>query len=73
VIHPLNTYGSRWGSEYTIDQLSRFIDGGVRERMRRVAAAAAEAPVPEARLTAPAGPPIDLRALLRGRFGAGSA
>lgn len=73
VIHPLNTYGSRWGSEYTIDQLSRFIDGGVRERMRRTAAAPAEAPAaPNA--TAPvAGPPLDLRAVLRGRFGAGSA
>ena len=73
VIHPLNTYGSRWGSEYTIDQLSRFIDGGVREHMRRVAAAPAEPPAPEAPVTAPAGPPLDLRALVRGRFGAGSA
>ena len=38
VLYPLNSYGSRWGSEYTIDQLSRFIDVGVRERMRRMAA-----------------------------------
>ena len=70
VVHPLNTYGSRWGSEYTIDQLSRFIDGGVRERMRRVAAVAeGQQPAPAA--AAPAGPPLDLRALVRGRFGAG--
>src|SRR6185312_1239853 len=68
VLYPLNSYGSRWGSEYTIDQLSRFIDVGVRERMRRMAAYPAPAPVlaPEQ----PSGTPLDLRALLRGRFGA---
>jgi len=68
VLYPLNSYGSRWGSEYTIDQLSRFIDVGVRERMRRMAAYPAPAPVlaPEQ----PPGTPLDLRALLRGRFGA---
>jgi DNA helicase II / ATP-dependent DNA helicase PcrA len=68
VLYPLNSYGSRWGSEYTIDQLSRFIDVGVRERMRRVAAYPAPPPVlaPEQ----PPGTPLDLRALLRGRFGA---
>jgi DNA helicase-2/ATP-dependent DNA helicase PcrA len=68
VLYPLNSYGSRWGSEYTNDQLSRFIDVGVRERMRRMAAYPAPAPVlaPEQ----PPGTPLDLRALLRGRFGA---
>jgi DNA helicase-2/ATP-dependent DNA helicase PcrA len=68
VLYPLNSYGSRWGSEYTIDQLSRFIDVGVRERMRRMAAYPAPSPVlaPEQ----PPGTPLDLRALLRGRFGA---
>src|SRR6185312_3914588 len=68
VLYPLNSYGSRWGSEYTIDQLSRFIDVGVRDRMRRMAAYPAPAPVlaPEQ----PPGTPLDLRALLRGRFGA---
>ena len=45
VLYPLNSYGSRWGSDYTIDQLSRFIDVGVRERMRRMAAYPAPAPV----------------------------
>ncbi len=68
VLYPLNSYGSRWGSEYSIDQLSRFIDVGVRERMRRMAAYPAPAPV-----NAPeqlSGTPLDLRALLRGRFGA---
>ncbi len=68
VLYPLNSYGSRWGSDYTIDQLSRFIDVGVRDRMRRMAAYPAPAPVlaPEQ----PPGTPLDLRALLRGRFGA---
>ena len=68
VLYPLNSYGSRWGSEYTIDQLSRFIDVGVRDRMRRMAAYPTPAPIlaPE---QAP-GTPLDLRALLRGRFGA---
>ena len=73
VIHPLNTYGSRWGSEYTIDQLSRFIDGGVRECMRRVSAAPAAPPQAPNAPSPVAGPPLDLRALVRGRFGAGSA
>ena len=73
VVHPLNTYGSRWGSEYTIDQLSRFIDCGVRDCMRRVAAAPAEPPASEPVVTTPTGPPLDLRSLVRGRFGAGSA
>ncbi|HEY7879119.1 MAG TPA: 3'-5' exonuclease, partial [Gemmatimonadaceae bacterium] len=74
VVHPLNSYGSRWGSEYSIDQLSRFIDPGVRDCMQRVAvtpAAPALAPMPNG---PPDGsPPLDLRAIVRGRFGAGSA
>ncbi|MEX1185852.1 MAG: ATP-dependent helicase [Gemmatimonadaceae bacterium] len=65
VIYPLNSYGSRMGSDYFVAQLSRFIDAGVREKMERVtlAAPAAEA-APEVQL-----PTVDLRALLRGRFG----
>ena len=67
VTYPLNVYATRRGSDYSIDQLSRFIDRGLREKMQRVvpqetaAVVAPEAPV--------AGPPIDLRALLKGRFG----
>ncbi|HEY7860889.1 MAG TPA: ATP-dependent helicase, partial [Gemmatimonadaceae bacterium] len=68
VLYPLNSYGSRWGSEYTIDQLSRFIDVGVRDRMRRMAAYPAPAPIGAEEQ--PPGTPLDLRALLRGRFGA---
>jgi len=69
VTYPLNAYSSRRSSDYSIDQLSRFIDPGVRDRMQRVAlgaddAAAQESPAP------PLSPVLDLRALLRARFGA---
>ncbi|MFI5230543.1 MAG: ATP-dependent helicase, partial [Gemmatimonadales bacterium] len=68
VTYPLNVYASRRGSDYSIDQLSRFIDRGVREKMQRVVP---QEPVAPALTEAPAadGPQIDLRALLRGRFG----
>jgi DNA helicase-2/ATP-dependent DNA helicase PcrA len=71
VTYPLNVYATRRGQDYSIDQLSRFIDRGVREKMQRVVPqepvavpAGAELPVPSSE------PPLDLRALLRGRFGA---
>ena len=67
VVYPLNVYGSRRGGDYSLDQLSRFIDADVRERMQRVvlaADAAHQPPPPE-----PAAGAIDLRAVLRGRFG----
>jgi len=69
VVYPLNAYQSRFGTEYAVDQLTRFIDPGVRSLMTRVAAApeAAPSPDPAAAFT---GTPVDLRALLRGRFGA---
>ena len=65
VTYPLSSYGSRMGSDYFVAQLSRFIDAGVREKMERVALSA---PVAEA-APEPKLPPVDLRALLRGRFG----
>ena len=69
VTYPLQVYNTRRGADYSMDQLSRFIDRGVREKMQRVVLSAPdEAPVP---------PPedreaekVDLFALLRGRFGA---
>ena len=67
VTYPLNAYSSRRSADYSIDQLSRFFDRGVREQMTRVVPtfgndeAAAEAAAPAA---------VDLRALARGRFGA---
>jgi DNA helicase II / ATP-dependent DNA helicase PcrA len=66
VTYPLNAYGSRWGADYSIAQLSRFIDRGVRERMEHVVlrddAKPVEAP------TSQAAPALDLRELLRKRF-----
>ena len=65
VTYPLNVYSTRRGSDYTIDQLSRFIDPGVRDTMQRV--------VPK--FDDPAPPPVepvsplDLRELMRRRFG----
>jgi DNA helicase-2/ATP-dependent DNA helicase PcrA len=49
VTYPMNAYASRWTADYSIDQLSRFLDRGVRETMQRVVVGTA----PDAR--APAG------------------
>ncbi|MBX6333562.1 MAG: ATP-dependent helicase, partial [Gemmatimonadaceae bacterium] len=38
VVYPMNAYSSRWGADYSIDQLSRFIDPGVRARMQEAVA-----------------------------------
>jgi DNA helicase-2/ATP-dependent DNA helicase PcrA len=68
VTYPLNSYSTRRGADYSIDQLSRFIDRGMRDRMERVTVGVPERmddkPAPDA------APLLDLRALLRGRFGA---
>ena len=73
VTYPLNVYATRRGQDYSIDQLSRFIDRGVREKMQRIVPQEAGAAAPAA-VAAPVStePPLDLRALLRGRFGASS-
>ncbi|MEX2109678.1 MAG: ATP-dependent helicase [Gemmatimonadaceae bacterium] len=70
VTYPLNAYSSRRGSSYSLDQLSRFIDRGVRDNMQRVALQAA--PIAKEEVAAMA-PLLDLRALLRSRFGSGGA
>ena len=66
ISYPLHVYNTRRGADYSMDQLSRFLDSGVRSRMQRFVltedAAPAAAPEP------PQHPPIDLRALLRSRF-----
>jgi DNA helicase-2/ATP-dependent DNA helicase PcrA len=67
VSYPLNAYSSRRGAEYSLDQLCRFIDRGVRDNMQRVTVGAA-APVEHSNAAA-SSPLLDLRALLRGRFG----
>ncbi|HKW47133.1 MAG TPA: ATP-dependent helicase [Gemmatimonadaceae bacterium] len=66
VSYPLNVYNTRRGADYSMDQLSRFLDRGVRAKMQKYvlgedATPAVEAPAPEH-------PPIDLRALLKSRF-----
>jgi hypothetical protein len=49
-----------------MDQLSRFLDRGVRTGMQRIVVERPESAAPDA---APGMlPPIDLRAMLRGRF-----
>ena len=68
VVYPMQVYGSRRSADYSFDQLSRFLDRGVRATMQRVVVEEpGDVPAP-APLTAPA---IDLRALMRGRFGGG--
>lgn len=65
VTYPLNSYGSRRGADYSIDQMSRFLDRGVRDLMEKVVPRWDEAPPADAPL-----PPatLDLRALMRQRF-----
>lgn len=68
VSYPLNAYSSRRGSDYSLDQLCRFFDREVRDNMQRVALGTDNVPAPaEEPRNAPL---LDLRALLRGRFGA---
>jgi DNA helicase-2/ATP-dependent DNA helicase PcrA len=67
VVYPLNTYSSRTGMDYSMDQLCRFIDYDVRDRMVRVVAG--HEPAKADLQDAPTSQKIDLRALLRGKFG----
>jgi len=70
VVYPLNVYSSRRGMDYSMDQLSRFFDPGVREKMERVVVTEPGEERPVAAVTPVS--TVDLRALLRGRFGAAS-
>jgi DNA helicase-2/ATP-dependent DNA helicase PcrA len=66
VVYPMQVYGTRRGADYSIDQLSRFFDRGVRATMQRIVVEEPnEAPIQPAE---PSGPAIDLRAIMRGRF-----
>ena len=67
VTYPLNAYSSRRGADYSLDQLCRFIDRGVRDNMQRIALGTDNAPAAE---ELPKQPLLDLRALLRSRFNA---
>jgi DNA helicase-2/ATP-dependent DNA helicase PcrA len=68
VTYPINVYDTRRGADYSMDQLSRFLDRGVREGMQRVVVDRPESAAPDS--AAGPLPVIDLRAMLRGRFGA---
>ena len=68
VTYPLNAYSSRRGAEYSIDQLCRFIDRGVRDNMQRVSVSTDNI-VAAAQEDVKKQPLLDLRALLRSRFG----
>jgi ATP-dependent exoDNAse (exonuclease V) beta subunit len=71
VVFPVNVYSSRWGQDYSMAQLSRFIDGDVRTRMqRRSAGPAAHVEAQRPGETGSGRQVIDLRGMLRGRFGA---
>jgi DNA helicase II / ATP-dependent DNA helicase PcrA len=67
IVYPLNVYATRRSADYSIDQLSRFLDRGVQRLMQKV--------VVEAERTIPTPGPLpgstdlDLRALIRNRFG----
>jgi DNA helicase II / ATP-dependent DNA helicase PcrA len=71
VAYPLNVYSSRRGMDYSMDQLSRFFDIGVREHMERVVVTEEGEGQPVAPVIEVAS--VDLRALLRSRFGAQSS
>jgi|LakMenEpi03Aug12_release.lakeMendotaPanAssembly.Ray.scaffolds.fasta_scaffold102198_4 DNA helicase-2/ATP-dependent DNA helicase PcrA len=65
VTYPVNIYDSRRSMDYSMDQVSRFLDRGVRETMQRVLVD----PAPPPNLPAPRGTPeVDVRAALRARF-----
>jgi DNA helicase-2/ATP-dependent DNA helicase PcrA len=66
VTYPLNAYSSRRGADYSLDQLCRFIDRGVRDNMQRVALASDSKPADIE--PAQKQPLLDLRALLRSKF-----
>jgi DNA helicase-2/ATP-dependent DNA helicase PcrA len=70
VTWPVNSYASRWGADYAMGQLSRFLTPDVQALFERVtpAADADSAPADASPASAPPGG-FDLRALLRGRFG----
>ncbi len=66
VVYPMQVYGSRRSADYSFDQLSRFLDRGVRAAMQRVVV---EDDGERVDVQPVAAPSIDLRALMRNRFG----
>lgn len=70
VTYPLHSYATRTGADFSYSQLSRFLDTGVRATMQRVTVGDAPAlPLLPDATHLPVTPVVDLRALLRGKFG----
>jgi DNA helicase-2/ATP-dependent DNA helicase PcrA len=73
VTYPLHSYATRMGADFAYSQLSRFLDPGVRQTMQRVTLGEPDPPplqpLPGLREGAIIEPIVDLRALLRGKFG----
>ncbi len=67
VVYPMQVYGTRRSADYSFDQLSRFLDRGVRATMQRVVI---EDEGERVNVQPVAGPQVDLRELMRKRFGA---
>ena len=68
VSFPFNVYETRRGANYSLSQMSRFLDRGVVRTFQQVVLERI-APLPPDEPTAGATPVVDLRALLRNRFG----
>lgn len=66
VTHPFNVYQSRRGADYSLSQLSRFIDRGVVRMFQQVVLESTEK-VPGAEVPT-AAPVVDLRAIMQRRF-----
>src|SRR5690348_15360035 len=67
ISYPLNVYSTRRGADYSMDQLSRFLDPGVREKLQRVVLSDDGAPGPSPASAAPE-LGLDLRAMLKAHF-----
>lgn len=68
VSFPFNVYETRRGANYSLSQMSRFLDRGVVRTFQQVVLERSDTSPPN---ESPSGatPVVDLRALLRNRFG----
>jgi len=72
VSYPLNVYDSRRGADYSLDQVSRFLDRGVRKAFQRVTLEVQKTDAGAADVSA-VPVEVDIRALLKNRFAPPSA
>lgn len=71
VTYPVNVYSTRRGADYSMDQLTRFLHHDARALMQRVVVESHDDAVTPEPAHADV-PPVDLMALLRGRFNSGA-